>query len=638
MEAAVLGFKEEPTSELMVEDKSCGYKWVPWISWDDWNFVRDSLFSSSPKSISLALRRILAWRSRGCVPVVIDVTASIIEIQQKDPFFRNDMSDDPLHSEEMLAMLYCMAIMRLVNGLVEKTRKKNEVSIGEAADAIGIPRMLIDIRHEGSHRDLPSIRLVRLASVKALDWLKCYYWEPQKMAIPSDRTANIRKEIKSMLRELAFSLKIKQTSRSSSSIVKGKQLFGFSLVEMARREIVEYSKTSLPPIFIIIRLCLSMWMLTSSKSMARLCNSVLYLIIRITFEKLDITPHLYVILQDSRVKGVKSNIMKTGDSDEWKLIVIKLSNKEPELLLTLLKAVLDMIETREAANYEFGGYASGPQQLAPEYGTEFRKMDQLSYLLEWLAGNLAGLEETKTKDSSTELNMPKATLIQLLHKCLLVSCPNNSKLTSTALILARIIGNNTLVEKLNKLAILLSSNVDINEENSNLSLLSLESFLSKQDDSIRRAAAELDFVKLQLIKKNNVNTSSQSEGSKRRWVVAKSWNACPIGMLPRDVGSSGRLPVLECNEDTEKAVKLLEREDDSELDKCSGKREAEYGIEALDCSGVKKMKESEVGGEMNDEGEKSAKGVEGQLMIGGVLRKICEEEVFAIASAVRVLV
>ena len=30
---------------------------------------------------------------------------------------------------------------------MEKTRKKTEVSIAEAADAIGIPRMLIDIRH-----------------------------------------------------------------------------------------------------------------------------------------------------------------------------------------------------------------------------------------------------------------------------------------------------------------------------------------------------------------------------------------------------------------------------------------------------------------------------------------------------------
>jgi hypothetical protein len=34
-----------------------------------------------------------------------------------------------------------------VNGVVEKTRKKTEASIAVAADAIGIPRMLIDIRH-----------------------------------------------------------------------------------------------------------------------------------------------------------------------------------------------------------------------------------------------------------------------------------------------------------------------------------------------------------------------------------------------------------------------------------------------------------------------------------------------------------
>lgn len=34
-----------------------------------------------------------------------------------------------------------------MNGIVEKTRKKNEVSIGDAADLVGIPRMLIDIRH-----------------------------------------------------------------------------------------------------------------------------------------------------------------------------------------------------------------------------------------------------------------------------------------------------------------------------------------------------------------------------------------------------------------------------------------------------------------------------------------------------------
>lgn len=42
--------------------------------------------------------------------------------------------------------------------------------------------------------------------------------------------------------------------------------------------------------------------------------------------------------------------------DDWKLVITKLSNKEPELLLTLLKAVLDRIETQEATKYETGNH------------------------------------------------------------------------------------------------------------------------------------------------------------------------------------------------------------------------------------------------------------------------------------------
>ncbi|GJY33030.1 ribosomal biogenesis protein LAS1L-like protein isoform X2 [Tanacetum coccineum] len=146
--------------------EATSYKFVPWITWDDWTFFTQSLFSSSFQSIHAALQRVSAWRSRGCLPILIEVTASIVEIQQMDSHFREGLSESGLLADDMLTMMYCMTIMRLVNGFVEKTRKKNEISIGEAADVIGIPRMLIDIRHECSHRDLPSLRLVRLASTK----------------------------------------------------------------------------------------------------------------------------------------------------------------------------------------------------------------------------------------------------------------------------------------------------------------------------------------------------------------------------------------------------------------------------------------------------------------------------------------
>ena len=42
--------------------------------------------------------------------------------------------------------------------------------------------------------------------------------------------------------------------------------------------------------------------------------------------------------------------------NEWKLVITKFSNKEPELPVALLNAVLDMIEIQEAMEYETGIY------------------------------------------------------------------------------------------------------------------------------------------------------------------------------------------------------------------------------------------------------------------------------------------
>ncbi|KAF0919662.1 hypothetical protein E2562_030913 [Oryza meyeriana var. granulata] len=98
--------------------------------------------------LKFAANRIAAWRSRGSLPVPIDVTAAFVEIRLRDPFFRNVMAvDEALESEEMLVMLYSMAIMRLVNGFVENPHKKTGYSISEFAEAVGIPRVLVDIRH-----------------------------------------------------------------------------------------------------------------------------------------------------------------------------------------------------------------------------------------------------------------------------------------------------------------------------------------------------------------------------------------------------------------------------------------------------------------------------------------------------------
>lgn len=60
---------------------------------------------------------------------------------------------------------------------------------------------------------------------QALDWLKTYYWEPQRKAIP-----NIKKEVKVKLREMASYLNAKQTQSEDPSLTKRKCEYYFFAV------------------------------------------------------------------------------------------------------------------------------------------------------------------------------------------------------------------------------------------------------------------------------------------------------------------------------------------------------------------------------------------------------------------------
>ncbi|PWA55959.1 las1-like family protein [Artemisia annua] len=592
---AFTAFNEATSSEVFGEGNN--FKLVPWITWDDWAFVAESLFSSSFHSIDSALRRVSAWRSRGCVNIIIEVTASIVEIQQKDSHFREGLSESDLLADDMLTMMYCMTIMRLVNGIVEKTRKKNEISIGEAADVIGIPRMLIDIRHECSHRDLPSLRLVRLASTKALDWLKAYYWEPQKMAIshPSDRTANFRKEIKSRIRELAFSLDVKQATRSESPLVKGKR---------------------------------------SKKHITKALKNVLKLYSSYPSEVVSILLEFLLKAHESADVGELPNSSHVIKLDDWKPVIMKLSNKEPEMLLSLLKTVVHMIETREAVKHESGGV-----DLKPEQNPGFHQTKQLSYLFEWLVGNLKDLKLFRRKLTSTETvtpkerSLPKSALVHLLRKCLTVSSLGNNHLATAASVLAQTTGNHTLVHKLNKLASLHAPQADpINE----ITQVNPESFYNQQENSINQAAKKLELFKQKRSQRGNMKKSAIDETKKKsmKWSLVKSWKACPIGMLPSDLGSSGVVPNLDVIEDQGEQEMVKECPDKCEVNQSRGKREADCPLELLDDSDVKKHKENEC----IVKEDRFLEDVKNRLMIGGVWKKVTEEEMISIASAVRILV
>ncbi|XP_022985650.1 pre-rRNA-processing protein las1-like [Cucurbita maxima] len=578
------------------EENSSSYsrKLVPWSTWSEWLFVSHSLFSDSVDSVAAALSRISTWRSRGCLPVVVEVTASIIEIQQKDPYFIKNLSvdasvrgtEEQLNnvslSEEALAMLYCMAIMRLVNGVVEKTRKKTEVSIAVAADAIGLPRMLIDIRHEGSHRELPALQVVWCASTKALCWLKSYYWGPQEKAISfqGDISTTIRKEIKSKLRHLAFNLKVKQNPQLESALIKPKRL-KTKTAETLKVLIQLYSTFSSE--FVSVLLGFLFKAMTSSD---------------LAFPK-------------------KSKKSSSPVLDGWKLTIAKISNKEPELLLDLLQAVLEKIKTQEALEYE------SQYSMSSAHKMDSCQVAHLSSMFAWLVDKL------KCKEVFSGKHTPEGILMELLRKCLVVSAPCNKRLMDSATDLAHLLDNSSLVKKLKKLSFLNQPVSHLLDEENPNQITSENGF--NQAESLREASRKLEIIKLHK-RKNNLATNPVNGNvrSSSRWTVVSSWTPCPIGMLPRSIGCSGQLPVLDTDSENKPGSEELRSKENCEATNCSHKREASSDIQHLDSCTVKKMKETD--------GVESAEDVKGRLLIDGIWKKVGEQELSAIQSAVRILI
>ncbi|PQP99352.1 uncharacterized protein Pyn_08004 [Prunus yedoensis var. nudiflora] len=103
-----------------------------------------------------------------------------------------------------------------------------------------------------------------------------------------------------------------------------------------------------------------------------------------------------------------------------------------------------------------------------------------------------------------------------------------------------------------------------------------------------------------------------------------------LGMLPRAVGSSGCLPVLDLNTVPEKVSQLLGRKENWELNQCSGKREASSDLHLLDNQCVKKLRETKDGCVSDSEHVSSIEDFSGHLMIDGVWKRVGEEELLAI--------
>lgn len=152
---------------------------VQWQNWDEWRFVKDLLFSEDKSQKFLGVQYVHTWRARGAIPHYIDITAQLIQFYEKYLFLDKNYIERA-KSEEEMKHEGASIIIRFVNGIVDANQKGSVAdSVTFIANKVGLHRMFVDIRHDGTHNDLPSWEILGLAVSNALDYLLETYWKDQ---------------------------------------------------------------------------------------------------------------------------------------------------------------------------------------------------------------------------------------------------------------------------------------------------------------------------------------------------------------------------------------------------------------------------------------------------------------------------
>ncbi|KAL4630818.1 ribosomal biogenesis protein LAS1L [Arapaima gigas] len=146
---------------------------VPWLNKAEWDHVVELLYSSDAALQKVALQRISAWKARfgKATPVAVESTAELVRCQVLDSSGQLDPDD--------MVLLYGTALVRFVNLITERRQKRISTSLRRLAGKMNIPEWIVNLRHEITHRNLPTLKWCRRGCKFVLEWLQQEYWSRQ---------------------------------------------------------------------------------------------------------------------------------------------------------------------------------------------------------------------------------------------------------------------------------------------------------------------------------------------------------------------------------------------------------------------------------------------------------------------------
>ncbi|KAL7834218.1 hypothetical protein SRHO_G00284650 [Serrasalmus rhombeus] len=146
---------------------------VAWMSRAEWEQLLENLHSGQTALQTHALHRLSAWRGRfgNNTPVAVESTANLVRCQVLD-------SSGKLEGDD-LVLLYSMALTRCVNLILERRQGRVARSLRHLASKLNIPEWIVNLRHDMTHRRLPSLKWCRKGCEFILNWLRQEYWSRQ---------------------------------------------------------------------------------------------------------------------------------------------------------------------------------------------------------------------------------------------------------------------------------------------------------------------------------------------------------------------------------------------------------------------------------------------------------------------------
>ncbi|KZO96554.1 Las1-domain-containing protein [Calocera viscosa TUFC12733] len=187
---------------------------VPWTSLSELEQVSEWIYSpdSLPQDRERALHRLSAWATITPLPSSLSATLALLSALSVDT---------PSPSQSLPArQAYTLALIRLVNGLVDPLQGGMYARpIAHIARQLGLPGWWVELRHQGTHEDLPGLAVLREAAHEALDWLYTHYFLPtlHASAPPSHQTIPSPPPLK------AYKTLAKAIARDASLAVRSRQ-------------------------------------------------------------------------------------------------------------------------------------------------------------------------------------------------------------------------------------------------------------------------------------------------------------------------------------------------------------------------------------------------------------------------------